>query len=45
MFKPNYYLLVTAVFVLLVIMTNNVYFQLAWAWLAKARSNTRYDAN
>ncbi|WP_409418899.1 diacylglycerol kinase family protein [Marinomonas sp. RS-M-Aa-14] len=34
MFKPNYYLLITAVFVLLVIMTRNVYFQLAWAWFA-----------
>lgn len=34
MFKPNYYLLVAAAFFLLVIMTSNVYFQLAWAWFA-----------
>ena len=34
MFKPNYYLLITAVFILFVIITSNVYFQLAWAWFA-----------
>lgn len=34
MFKPNYYLLIAVVFVLLVMTTQNVYFQLAWAWCA-----------
>ena len=34
MFTPNYFLLVAAVFVLLVIKTSNVYFQFAWAWFA-----------
>ncbi|BDX01443.1 diacylglycerol kinase catalytic subunit [Marinomonas pontica] len=34
MFKPSYFLLVAAVFVLLVIKTSNVYFQFAWAWFA-----------
>jgi len=34
LFKPNYYLLIAVVFVLLVMTTQNVYFQLAWAWCA-----------
>ncbi|NLQ17976.1 hypothetical protein HGG82_10085 [Marinomonas sp. M1K-6] len=34
MFKPNYYLLISAVFIFFVIITSNVYFQLAWAWFA-----------
>ena len=34
MFKPSYFLLVAAIFVLLVIKTSNVYFQFAWAWFA-----------
>jgi len=34
LFKPNYYLLITAVFALLCILTNNMYFKLAWAWFA-----------
>lgn len=34
MFKPNYFLLVTAAFVLLAIFTSHIYFKLAWAWFA-----------
>lgn len=34
MFNPNYYLLVTAFFVFLSVMTSAVYFKLAWAWFA-----------
>ncbi|BFM50002.1 diacylglycerol kinase family protein [Marinomonas sp. THO17] len=34
MFKPNYFLLVTAVFVLLAFVTSHIYFKLAWAWFA-----------
>lgn len=34
MFNPNYYLLVTAFFVFLGVMTSTVYFKLAWAWFA-----------
>jgi diacylglycerol kinase (ATP) len=34
LFNPNYYLLVTAFFVFLSVMTSAVYFKLAWAWFA-----------
>jgi diacylglycerol kinase family enzyme len=34
LFNPNYYLLVTAFFVFLGVMTSTVYFKLAWAWFA-----------
>lgn len=34
MFKPNYYLLITAAFALLGVVTSNMYFKLAWAWFA-----------
>ncbi|AEF53218.1 diacylglycerol kinase family protein [Marinomonas posidonica] len=34
MFKPNYFLWVTATFILLAIFTSHLYFKLAWAWFA-----------
>ena len=34
MFKPYYYLVVTLVFALLVVVTHSLYFKLAWAWFA-----------